>query len=93
MYVNLRLNAGELNHAFLVPQAGLQRDAQGPYVKVVGADDKVVQKRVVSDRAVGGNWIVTSGLEDGDRLIVSNFAKARPGMAVKVTPANDPAKQ
>jgi membrane fusion protein (multidrug efflux system) len=62
-------------------------------VKVVGADGKVVQKRVASDLAAGANWIVTSGLEDGDRLIVSNFAKARPGVAVKVTPANDSAKQ
>ena len=99
MYVNLRLTLGELNRAFLVPQAGLQRDAQGPFVKVVGADGKVAQKRVASDLAVGGNWIVTRGLADGDRLIVSNFAKARPGMAVKVAgdapsaPAASSAKQ
>jgi membrane fusion protein (multidrug efflux system) len=85
MYVNLRLTMGELNHAFLVPQAGMQRDAQGPYVKVVGADGKVAQKRVMSDLAMGGDWIVTSGIEDGDRLIVSNFGKARPGMVVRVT--------
>jgi membrane fusion protein (multidrug efflux system) len=84
MYVNLRLTLGELTRAFLVPQAGLQRDAQGPFVKVVGADGKVLQKRVTSDLAMGGNWIVTSGLADGDRLIVSNFGKARPGTAVKV---------
>ena len=84
MYVNLRLTMGELSRAFLVPQAGLQRDAQGPFVRVVGTDGKVVQKRVESDLAVGGNWIVTSGLADGDRVIVSNFAKARPGTMVKV---------
>lgn len=84
MYVNLRLMMGELSRAFLVPQAGLQRDAQGPFVRVVGADSKIVQKRVESDLAVGGNWIVTSGLADGDQLVVSNFAKARPGAMVKV---------
>ncbi len=87
MYVNLRLNMGELNRAYLVPQAGLQRDTQGPFVRVVGPDGKAVQKRVESDRAVGGDWIVTSGIADGDRLIVSNFAKARPGTPVKVTEA------
>ena len=54
---------------------------------------------VESDLAVGGNWIVTRGLADGDRLIVSNFAKARPGMPVKIasasaaTPASSSAKQ
>lgn len=94
MYVNLRLTLGELSRAFLVPQAGLQRDAQGPFVRVVGADGKVVQKRVESDLAMGGNWIVTSGLADGDQLIVSNFAKARPGTMVKIAPASAaPAKQ
>jgi membrane fusion protein, multidrug efflux system len=55
-------------------------------VKVVGADGTVAQKRVTSDLALGGNWIVTSGLADGDPLIVSNFGKARPGMPVKVVP-------
>lgn len=87
MYVNLRITMGERNRAFLVPEAGLQRDAQGPYVKVVGTNGKVAQKRVQSDVAEGGNWIVTSGLNDGDRLIVTNFAKARPGMPVKVAAA------
>jgi membrane fusion protein (multidrug efflux system) len=93
MYVNVHLTMGERNHAYLVPQAGLQRDAQGPYVRVVDANGKVAQKRVESDLAVGGNWIVTKGLSDGDRLIVSNFGKARPGTAVKVsaTPAPDTA--
>jgi membrane fusion protein, multidrug efflux system len=84
MYVSLRLTLGELKRAFLVPQAGLQRDGQGPFVRVVGADGKVVQKRVESDLALGGNWIVTTGLAEGDQLIVSNFAKARPGTMVKV---------
>ncbi|MEJ0038652.1 MAG: efflux RND transporter periplasmic adaptor subunit [Gammaproteobacteria bacterium] len=103
MYVNLRLTLGDLNHAYLVPQAGIQRDTQGPFVKVVGADGKVAQKRVTSDLAVGGNWIVTSGLADGDQVIVSNFGKARPGMPVKVAgsapaasaaqPANSASKQ
>jgi membrane fusion protein (multidrug efflux system) len=87
MYVNLQLTIGARNHAYLVPQSGLQRDAQGPYVRVVGADGKVEQKRVESDLAIGGNWIVTKGLTDGDRLVVSNFGKARPGTVVKVTSA------
>ncbi len=88
MYVNLRLLLGELNHAYLVPQAGLQRDTTGPFVKVVGADGKVAQKRVTSESAIGSNWIVTSGLADGDRLIVSNFGKARPGSPVTTVPAD-----
>jgi len=41
---------------------------------------------VVSETSRGSNWIVTSGLADGDQLIVSNFAKARPGTPAKAVP-------
>ena len=88
MYVNIRLTLGQLNHAFLVPQAAMARDNDGPFVKVVGADGKVVQKRVMSDTFNGPNWVVTAGLADGDQLIVQNTQKARPGSLVKVTPAD-----
>lgn len=87
MYVNIRLRLGQLNRAFLVPQAALQRDNDGPFVKVVTADGKVAQKRVASDTVHGSNWIVTSGLADGDQLIVLGSQKARPGVTVKIVPA------
>jgi membrane fusion protein (multidrug efflux system) len=90
MYVNIRLALGQLNSAFLVPQAALQRDNDGPFVKVVGADGKVIQKRVTADTLSGQNWIVTSGITDGDALIVENAQKARPGATVKATPMDSP---
>jgi membrane fusion protein (multidrug efflux system) len=90
MYVNVRLTLGHSNHAFLVPAAALQRDDQGPFVKVVGADDKVVQKRVVADTIQGSSWVVTSGVAEGDRLVVLNSQRARPGTVVKVAPASAP---
>jgi membrane fusion protein (multidrug efflux system) len=90
MYVNVRLTLGQLNHAFLVPQAALQRDDQGPFVKVVGADDKVAQKRVVADTIQGSSWVVTSGVAEGDRIIVLGNQKARPGATVKVAPESAP---
>ena len=88
MYVNLRLSLGELKQVYLVPQAGIQRDATGPFVKVVDGQGKVTQKRVTSESAQGGRWIVTGGLAEGDQLIVTNFAKARPGAMVKAVPAS-----
>ena len=41
MYVNVRLTAGMLNHGFEVPQLAMQRDAQGAFVLVAGADGTV----------------------------------------------------
>jgi membrane fusion protein (multidrug efflux system) len=86
MYVNIRLTLGTLNHAFVVPQAALQRDNDGAFAKVVGSDGKVAQKRVEADRMNGATTIVTSGLADGDALIVQGNQKARPGMTVRATP-------
>ena len=49
MYVKVRLSVGTLNKGFRVPQLAVQRDGQGPYVLVAGADGMVAQKRVVTD--------------------------------------------
>jgi membrane fusion protein (multidrug efflux system) len=87
MFVGVRLKSAEVNRAFLVPQAGLERDAQGAYVLVAGADDKVVQKRVTVETLAGADWIVTAGLADGDRVIVSGTQNARPGATVAAVPA------
>lgn len=86
MYVGVRLTAGEVNRGFLVPQAALQRDGGGPYVLTAGADDKVVQKRVTVDGLNGQDWIVTEGLSDGDRMILSGTQYARPGATVAPVP-------
>jgi len=88
MFVGVRLTSGEVNRGFLVPQAGLLRDASGPYALVAGPDDKVVQKPVTADSLAGPNWIVTAGLADGDRVIVSGTQNARPGTTVAAVRAN-----
>jgi len=85
MYVNLRLTLGFAQHAFLVPQAALQRDAQGAYVFTVGTDDTVVEKRVKTEGASGVDWIVSSGLAAGDRVIVTGIQSAHPGAKVAAT--------
>ena len=38
------------------------------------------------DRAIGDQWLVSSGLAPGDRVIVEGIQKVRPGAAVKVVP-------
>ena len=93
MFVGVRLTSGAVKRGFLVPQAGLQRDAQGPYVLVAGPDDKVVQKRVTTETLAGPDWIVTEGLADGDRVIVSGTQNARPGSTVAAVVAAADASQ
>lgn len=88
MYVSVHLTVGTMNNAYLVPQAGLQRDGTGPYVLAVGPDNKVQMKRVQTDASVKNDWIVTSGLASGDRIIVSGVQNARPGSPVTVVANN-----
>ncbi len=92
MFVDLTLTVGSVNHAFLVPQAALQRDSKGAYVLTVGPDSKVVMKRVRTEGAAGTDWIVWSGLSAGDRIIVSGIQSAHPGAKVAATqlPAASP---
>jgi membrane fusion protein (multidrug efflux system) len=92
MFVGVRLTTGVVNRAFLVPQAGLQRDGTGPYVLTAGSDNKVVEKRVAVETLRGPEWIVTEGLADGDRVIVSGTQNARPGAVVAAVPQPSPAQ-
>lgn len=86
MFVNIRLIIGTQNHAFLVTQAAVRRDATGAFVQVVGSDGRVVQKRVRAETMLGNNWLITEGLEDGDQVIVSGVDKVKPGMLARAVP-------
>jgi membrane fusion protein (multidrug efflux system) len=87
-FVRARLDEGVNPEALLVPQQGVTRDQKGlPTALVVGADGKVERRQLVTDRAVGDAWLVTSGLRAGDRVIVEGLQKVQPGAAVTAVPA------
>ena len=86
MYVAI-VQEGEVDHAILVPQQGVSRDAKGnPVALIVDGSGKVEQRMITVDRAIGDKWLVSSGLEPGDRVIVEGTQKVRPGASVKVVP-------
>jgi membrane fusion protein, multidrug efflux system len=85
-YVNVRLTLGTLSHAWLVSQLAVQRDANGPFVYVVGSDTKIVEKRIKADALSGDNWIVTDGLADGDQIVVSGVQKVKADAPAKAVP-------
>lgn len=88
MVVVARLVAGVDRSVLLVPQQGVSRTATGDATAlVVGEGDKVERRRLTLSRAVGNQWLVTSGLTSGDRLIVEGLQRARPDMVVKPVPA------
>ncbi len=88
MYVNVRLTAGQLNKGYRVPQKAVQRDGQGAFVLVADAEGTVAQKRVDTVSVVGSDWVISGGLADGDRVIVSGVQKAQPGAKVNAVVAS-----
>jgi membrane fusion protein (multidrug efflux system) len=84
MYVRAVLDQATNESALLVPQQGVSHDAKGAGIAfVVGKDDKVEERTVVTGRAVGNDWLVTSGLKAGDRLIVEGLNKVHAGDQVR----------
>jgi membrane fusion protein (multidrug efflux system) len=87
MFVRAVIEEGVDDQAILVPQQAVSRDQKGnPLALIVDSEGKVQQRDLTTDRAVGDRWLITSGLAQGDRVIVEGMQKIRPGLAVKAVP-------
>jgi membrane fusion protein, multidrug efflux system len=87
MFVKVIVEEGVAGDAVLVSQQGVSRDPKGnPYSMVVTADNKVDQRILKIDRAIGPDWLVLEGLKAGDRVIMEGIQRVRPGMDVKIVP-------
>ncbi|CAG4907049.1 efflux RND transporter periplasmic adaptor subunit [Paraburkholderia gardini] len=92
MFVRARIEEGVNEKALLVPQIGVTHDQKGqPTALVVGPDDKVSLRQLVASTTYQSNWVVESGLNPGDRVIVQGTEKVRPGATVKPVAAQLPA--
>lgn len=84
MYVKALLPTALAADALLVPQQSVTRDLAGkPNVMVVNADDVVEKRQIEVDRAVGAFWLLKSGLQAGERVMVDGFQRAKSGDKVK----------
>ena len=81
-FVRARLTATIRQNIFLVPQAAVLQTDQGRAVMVIGPEGKVTPRPVKTAEWVGQDWVVTEGLASGDKVIVDNLIKLRPGMPV-----------
>ncbi|HGE8409045.1 TPA: efflux RND transporter periplasmic adaptor subunit [Serratia marcescens] len=84
MYVHATVDNGVDPKAILAPQQGITRNAKGEATAlVVDEQNNVAQRTVSAERVVGSNWLIGSGLNEGDRLIVEGTSKVTIGAAVK----------
>ena len=81
-FVRVRLLIGERKNVFLVPQAAVVQTEHGRLVMLAGADDKVAPRPVETAEWRGQDWVITKGVQNGDRVIIDNVMKLRPGASV-----------
>jgi len=85
--VTVVVETGDPEQAIVIPQSALQIDQAGSFVLIVGAENKVEVKRVKTTRGLGGQLVVTEGLEIGQMVITEGAQRARPGAVVAPQPA------
>ncbi len=86
MFVRAQIEEGTADNVTLVPQVGVTHDPQGRATAlVVGPDNKVAVRKLQLKGTRGDQWIVESGLADGDRVIVAGVQKVQPGVVVQAS--------
>jgi membrane fusion protein (multidrug efflux system) len=80
MFVRAVVESGVDERAILVPQQGVTRNPKGEATALVlNKEGKVEQRVLVTGATVGDQWLVKSGLAEGERVIIEGVQKVRPG--------------
>ncbi len=90
MYVRATVQEGIIEDGKVVPQQALLRDIKGlPQVWVVTEDNTAQLRPVTADRTIGNAWLVTKGLEAGDRVVTEGWQRLANGMPVTAREAQN----
>lgn len=101
-FVRVELSIGT-REAFLLPQTAVLQGDRGRFVWTVGEDGKAAARPVQVGNWIGNDWVILSGLKPGDKVVLDNLLRVRPGTQIQppaapasaaapaVTPAAAPA--
>jgi membrane fusion protein (multidrug efflux system) len=81
-FVRARVTTGERGGVFLVPQIAVQTSDLGKSVYTVNDKNEATARPVVAGHWIGTDWVILEGLKAGDKVIVDNIIKLRPGTRV-----------
>jgi membrane fusion protein (multidrug efflux system) len=83
--VGVTVDRGAPRSALTVPQAAVLLDQAGRYVLVVDSAKKVELRRITTGVDQGRDIVVTTGLKEGELVIVEGIQKVHPGQIVAAT--------
>ncbi|WP_234085815.1 efflux RND transporter periplasmic adaptor subunit [Azonexus sp. R2A61] len=81
-FVRVRLLTGMRDGVFLVPQSAVLQTEQGTLLMTATPDNKVAPRPVQAGEWRGKDWVILGGLQAGDRVIVDNLMKLKPGAPI-----------
>jgi len=89
-FVRIRVTTGANEGVFLVPQSAVLTGEQGKFVYVAEQDKEGKAIAAIRPIQAGGwsgqDWVILDGLKQGDKVIVDNLIKVRPGAPVTAKP-------
>jgi membrane fusion protein (multidrug efflux system) len=90
MFARAVLTQSVNQRAFLIPQQGVLRDPRGNATVMIVNANKAVERKVTAQGTMSSNWIVSAGLNPGDRVIIEGLGNLKPGQQVRPVPAGSP---
>ena len=87
MYVTARLTQSVITNAALIPQSAVTRSPKGDaQVYIVDQNNKIQVRPITINGTYDGQWVVTDGLQAGDKVVVIGGSKVKPEQEVVVKP-------
>ena len=84
MFVHALVDSGQRDGVYLLPNQALMLGNQYSTVYVVDEENRVEARRVLNERMVDKQWMITEGLDPGDRVVVEGRQRLRPGIEVEI---------
>jgi membrane fusion protein (multidrug efflux system) len=85
-FVRVLVTSGKKDGVFLLPQLAVLNSDQGKFVFVVNEKNQAIPRPVITGEWKGKDWVILGGLQAGDKVIIDNLIKVRPGMSVTNMP-------
>ncbi|MBY0540840.1 MAG: efflux transporter periplasmic adaptor subunit, partial [Campylobacterales bacterium] len=76
MFVKATIQGAIDTKAFLLPQQAVLRDSKAnPIITLVKDDNTTIKQMITTQRAIGNKWLVTSGINNNDKIIIEGLNK------------------